>query len=108
MPPDTLRYALIMLAAGIGIPILAALNAQLGSRICSPAAAATVLFIVAVCAAAVTMMVTAGPAPLAQIPGQPPHLLLAGLPVAFQRASRQARIRLPKRKCANSICRSKS
>ena len=43
---DTLRYALIMLAAGIGIPVLAALNAQLGARIGSPAAAASVLFVV--------------------------------------------------------------
>jgi bacterial/archaeal transporter family-2 protein len=83
MSSDTIRYALIMLAAGIGIPILAALNAQLGSRIGSPAAAATVLFIVAVCAAAVTLMLTAGPSPLARIPSQPPHLLLAGLLVAF-------------------------
>ena len=44
---------LIMLAAGVGIPVLAALNAQLGNRIGSPAAAAAVLFIVALCAATV-------------------------------------------------------
>jgi bacterial/archaeal transporter family-2 protein len=56
MSPGTLRYAFIMLAAGIGIPILAALNAQLGSLIGSPAAAATVLLIVAICAAAVMPM----------------------------------------------------
>ncbi len=50
MTPETFRYALVMLAAGIGIPVLAALNAQLGNRIGSPAAAATILFIVALCA----------------------------------------------------------
>ena len=35
-----------MLLTGIGIPVLAALNAQLGNRIGSSAAAATVLFVV--------------------------------------------------------------
>ena len=44
---DTMRYAAIMLAAGVGIPLLAALNAQLGARIGSPTAAAVVLFCVA-------------------------------------------------------------
>lgn len=37
-------YALTMLAAGIGIPLLAALNAALGVRLGSPAAAAMILF----------------------------------------------------------------
>ena len=41
------QYALIMLLAGIGIPILAALNAALGVRLGNPAAAATLLFLVA-------------------------------------------------------------
>lgn len=41
------HYAVVMLLAGVGIPVLAALNAGLGSRIGSPAAAATVLFVVA-------------------------------------------------------------
>lgn len=41
--PDTIRYALVMLAAGIGIPLLAALNARLGARIGSPAAAGLML-----------------------------------------------------------------
>ena len=30
---DTVRYAAVMLAAGIGIPVLAALNAALGVRL---------------------------------------------------------------------------
>jgi len=74
--------ALIMLLAGIGIPLLAALNARLGANIGSPAAAGFVLFIVAFCAAAVVMLIT-GPGALRALPGQPWHLFLAGLFVAF-------------------------
>lgn len=76
------QHALIMLAAGIGIPVLAALNARLGANIGSPAAAAFVLFIVALSATCVVMLIT-GPAALAQLAGQPWHLFLAGLLVAF-------------------------
>ena len=83
MTPETLRYALVMLAAGIGIPVLAAVNAQLGNRIGSPAAAATVLFVVALCIATVAMLLTSGAASLAQVPAQPKHLLLGGFFVAF-------------------------
>lgn len=83
MTPETLRYALIMLAAGIGIPVLAALNAQLGSRIGSPTAAAAILFVVAFCGALVVMLATSGTAALALAPAQPKHLFLAGLLVAF-------------------------
>lgn len=71
-----------MLAAGIGIPVLAALNAPLGARIGSPAAAATCLFLVALPAAVAVTGLT-GPKPLAALPGQPKHLFLAGLFVAF-------------------------
>ncbi|AQS48395.1 MULTISPECIES: DMT family transporter [Thioclava] len=81
--PDALRYAAIMLAAGIGIPVLAALNAQLGARIASPAVAAVVLFCVALSGAVIVMLFTVGPAPLARLPGQPWYLFLAGLLVAF-------------------------
>ncbi|MEJ6388911.1 DMT family transporter [Gymnodinialimonas ulvae] len=74
--------ALIMFAAGIGIPILAALNARLGANIGSPAAAATILFVVALASAAVTAAVT-GLEPLRALPGQPTHLFLAGALIAF-------------------------
>lgn len=83
MTPETIRYALVMLAAGIGIPVLAALNSQLGNRIGSPAAAATILFVVALCATSVTLVLTTGAASLANVPAQPKHLLLAGFLVAF-------------------------
>ena len=83
MTPETFRYATVMLAAGIGIPVLAALNAQLGNRIGSPAAAATVLFIVALCATTATLFLTTGAAALANVPAQPKYLLLGGFFVAF-------------------------
>lgn len=74
--------AVIMFFAGIGIPLLAALNARLGANIGSPAAAATVLFIVAFACAAGLMIVT-GPEAVRAIPAQPKHLFLAGVLVAF-------------------------
>lgn len=80
---DTLRYAPIMLAAGFGIPLLAALNAQLGARLASPAAAAVVLFGVALGCALAFMLVTRGAGGLARLPGQPAHLFLGGLLVCF-------------------------
>jgi transporter family-2 protein len=76
------QYALLMLVAGFGIPILAALNAALGARIGSPAAAATVLFAVALGATAIAMLIT-GPQAISKIASAPKHLLLAGLLVAF-------------------------
>ena len=76
------HYAIIMLLAGVGIPLLAALNAALGVRIGSPAAAATVLFVIAFLVSAVVMLAT-GPQALGKIAVAPRHLLLAGLLVAF-------------------------
>ena len=76
------HYAIVMLLAGIGIPILAALNAALGVRIGSPAAAATVLFVVAfICCILVAW--STGSAAFAQITEAPKHLFLAGVLVAF-------------------------
>lgn len=80
---DVLRYGSLMLLAGIGIPLLAVLNAQLGMRIASPVAAATVLFAVAFAASLVALLVTRSSGALAQVPSQPSHLLLAGLFVVF-------------------------
>ncbi|MFK7744608.1 MAG: DMT family transporter [Roseobacter sp.] len=76
------HYAFIMLLAGIGIPILAALNAALGVRIGSPAAAATVLFVVAFLSCLIVVLVT-GPGALARVVTAPKHLLLAGVLIAF-------------------------
>lgn len=83
MSLETFRYAAIMLVAGVGIPVMAVLNTQLGKGIGSPAAAATVLFTVALLAAGAAMFLTGGPQPLRLIPSQPFYLLFAGLGVVF-------------------------
>ena len=80
--PETLRYAAIMLAAGIGIPILAALNAALGARIGNPAAAALCLFAVAFLTAAVAVAFAGWPG-VSAFRGAPKHLFLAGALIAF-------------------------
>ena len=77
------RHAALMFAAGVGIPLLAALNANLGQRIGSPVAAGVVLFAVAFLAALAVLLVTGGAGALARVPGQPPVLFLAGCLVAF-------------------------
>ncbi|MDX5382609.1 MAG: DMT family transporter [Rhodobacterales bacterium] len=81
MPPTT-AYALTMLAAGLGIPILAALNAGLGTRLGSPVAAAAILFSVALSVTLILLALKGLPA-LAALITAPKHLFLAGLLVAF-------------------------
>ncbi len=78
-----LGHAAVMFAAGIGIPVLAALNANLGARIGSPTAAAAVLFVVALCGAVLVALLTGGGKAFPLMPAQPKHLFLAGLFVAF-------------------------
>ena len=77
------RHAALMVAAGVGIPLLAALNATLGQRIGSPVAAGVVLFAVAFASALAVLLATGGTGALARVPGQPPVLFLAGCLVAF-------------------------
>jgi len=76
------HYAFMMLLAGIGVPLLAALNAALGTRIGSPAAAATVLFIVALTSSAFVTMLTGSDAFRAVV-SAPKHLFLGGVLIAF-------------------------
>lgn len=82
MMPPTTAYALTMLAAGIGIPILAALNAGLGTRLGSPVAAAAILFMVALSTTLVVLTMKGVPA-LSTVITAPKHLFLAGFLVAF-------------------------
>ena len=76
------HYAFIMLLAGIGIPVLAALNAALGVRLGSPAAAATVLFLVALITASIVFAAT-GAQGMNRVAAAPKHLLLGGVLIAF-------------------------
>jgi len=76
------HHVLIMLAAGVGVPVLAALNAVLGRAIGSPAVAATVLFGVAFGTAFIVALVTK-PAAVWQLAAAPRHLFIAGVLIAF-------------------------
>jgi transporter family-2 protein len=76
------HYALIMMAAGVGIPLLAALNAALGRFMGAPSAAALILFMVALACCLAATLVT-GPRALAGVLTAPRHLLLGGVLVAF-------------------------
>ena len=76
------HHILIMLAAGIGIPVLAALNAALGRYIGSPAVAATVLFVVAFSVSALVALAT-HPQAVTKLASAPRHLFLGGTLVAF-------------------------
>jgi len=79
----TPSYALIMLLAGIGIPVLAALNAGLGTRLGSAVAASVILFVVAFSCALLVLVLFDRPAALLAAPAAPRHLFLAGCLVAF-------------------------
>ncbi|OZA12413.1 MAG: hypothetical protein B7Y02_07370 [Rhodobacterales bacterium 17-64-5] len=78
-----LRDGGIMLAAGVGIPILAALNAQLGGRIGAPMAAGVVALSVALLVALVAVTVTGQARAPALVAGQPVWLVMAGVLMAF-------------------------
>jgi bacterial/archaeal transporter family-2 protein len=78
-----LGHAALMLAAGMGIPLLAGLNATLGQRMGSPIAAGAVLFAVAFASALAVLLVTGQGVALARAPGQPPVLFLAGCLMVF-------------------------
>lgn len=75
-------YAATMFLAGLGIPLLAALNAALGQRLGAPIAAAAVLFAVAFAATTLLLLIT-GPQALTRLSGTPRHLFAGGLLVAF-------------------------
>ncbi len=79
---STISYAMVMLAAGIGVPVLAALNAALGVRLGSPVPAAVVLFSVAL-SCSVLILALSGPGKILGVSAAPKHLFLAGTLVAF-------------------------
>ncbi|TYB80084.1 DMT family transporter [Maritimibacter fusiformis] len=70
-----------MTAAGVGIPLLAALNAALGRHLGSPAAAGVILFVVALIAALAVFTLTGSS--FRGAASAPRHLFIAGLFVAF-------------------------
>lgn len=76
------HYALIMFAAGLGIPVLAALNAALGRHLGAPATAACILFAVGLIASLI-VSTAAGSKGWDAVASAPKHTFLAGLLVAF-------------------------
>ena len=76
------HYAAIMFLAGIGIPILAALNAALGRFIVSPIVAAAILFTIAGLVTWALAFAT-GLNPLKTVSQVPKHLFFAGVLIAF-------------------------
>ena len=70
-----------MIAAGIGIPLMAAMNAGLGLRIGAPASTMLLLLLAAGVAGIVTLLT--GGVSLRAIQAAPPWLYLGGLAVVF-------------------------
>ena len=80
---NQLFFAALMLATGIGIPVMAALSSTLGARYGSPAFAASVLFLLALSISVVFLFVVEGglrPFPKASVPF---YFYLGGAFVAF-------------------------
>ncbi len=74
--------SLVMLLAGIGIPVMAALNGGLGERLGNPVLAATLLFVLALSVTVLALLVQ--PEPIAfDLQGIPPQYFLGGVFVAF-------------------------
>jgi len=75
-------YAVLALIAGIGIPVMAAMNSNLGERLSSPAAASLILFIVGAVSSLIVLLIFNPPAknPFSVAP---PIYYLGGVLVAF-------------------------
>ncbi len=73
----TLGLFLLMLVAGAGIPVMAAMNAQIGLQFQSPIAAVALLCVVALCASVVLLLTQ--PATNWQFSSVPPWYYLCGL-----------------------------
>lgn len=76
-------YAALMMVAGIGIPIMAALNAGLGARLANPAYAAVILFTVGLFASTSYLLIFQGMPKSLPPTGIPVHFYLGGLFVLF-------------------------
>ena len=79
---NNLVYALVMLLAGLGIPVMAALNGSLGARLQNPALATTILFLVGG-TLSIIYLVVSGNMPGAVPRGQPVYLYMGGFFVIF-------------------------
>ncbi|WP_226642316.1 DMT family transporter [Microbulbifer variabilis] len=81
--PNSIIYPLLMLIAGIGIPVMAALNSGLGVKLGSSALATTVLFFIGLIISAMYLIKTEG-LPIGGFPKDISwHLYLGGILVVF-------------------------
>jgi len=80
--PSVATLSLIMLLAGIGIPVMAALNGGLGARLGNPVQAATLLFAVALCVSILALVIQDKPITF-NVGAIPSRFFLGGLFVAF-------------------------
>lgn len=75
-------FAIVLIVAGAGIPLMAALNAGLGLRLGSPLPAAFALFLLALAVTSIPML--SNPLPTkAEIAAVPAYFYLGGVLVAF-------------------------
>ena len=79
---SALAFSILMLAAGIGIPIMAALNANLGAQIDNPTAAGLILFVVGLVLTSLATALVGFPA-LSTFNDIPPTYFIGGIFVAF-------------------------
>jgi transporter family-2 protein len=80
---NTIYYAILMLFAGMGIPIMAALNAGLGAKLHSPALAATILFLVGMTFSLAYLFIFEGKPKVLYGAQSPFYFYLGGLFVVF-------------------------
>ena len=77
-----ISFATIMLIAGIGIPIMAAMTSSLGKHLVSPVAASAFAFLMSFCIALLAL-VFADKSFIKQIPSVPKYFFVAGAFIAF-------------------------
>jgi transporter family-2 protein len=78
-----LAIAALMFVAGIGIPLMATLNAGLGRQLASPAAATFILYVVGLALAFAVMMALGGFPAADKFSGIRPHFYMGAVFVVF-------------------------
>jgi len=76
-------YAALMLVAGLGIPVMAALNGGLGGKLQSPALAATILLLVGLFIAVTYLLAVEGMPSKLYVPSTPWYYYFGGFFVMF-------------------------
>lgn len=76
---QTIFYAAVMLTAGLGIPVMGALNGGLGARMQNPALAATIMLFVGTCFSLSFLLATTGLAGSSIRTAAPWYYYFAGL-----------------------------